>query len=466
MSFEVLRDIIKNSTKFGGVPLYTKLADFAPGIKDRNNYGNVKDIPLYKKLKFVVQNHYARKAGFHHDIRLGDKELHSFVSKHGLPKPGEKRLFIQQPLHTREYADFRGEIKSGYGAGKVTTNESGSAIVTKAEPKKINFTLLHRKFPEQFSLINTKGKNWLALNTSPTNAKKYIKNPEALNKLKMKSLTNPDLKELSKTHLISAKLSGASNLFRLNKNSVDVVSYRVSKTGRPIIHTLKMFGLDKQDLDIPDELVGTILRGELYGIRNGEAIPEQTLGGLLNSSTEKSLNTQKKEKIKLKAAIFDIVGFKGGPDNRRAKIQEILQHLPKDKFEEVPYLDRENVVKKIQDIAKGKNKLTSEGVVAWSRKNNEPFKLKNFIERDVYARGFSEGKGRLKNKGVGAVKYSLTPKSKVVGEVASGLTDATRKDIYNNPKDYLGRIANVRYSKQMRSGALFQPSFLTWHESK
>ena len=248
----ILKNIIKEAViknQDGGFNLYTKHANII-GLPDRKNFGNILDIPLRKALTFVVQKHDALKSGLHRDIRLGDKELHSWVSKHGLPDPGEKRLFIRQPIHSLDYANFQGTIPEGYGAGKVSTEELGKAVVTKLEPKKINFTLLHRKFPEQFSLIHTSDKHWLGLNTSLTDPHKFIGNPEAFEKIKMKTLKNPDLKELVKSHLISAKLSGASNLFRLNKDSIDVVSYRTSKTGRPIIHTLKFFGLDPDKLEI------------------------------------------------------------------------------------------------------------------------------------------------------------------------------------------------------------------------
>ena len=304
----------------------------AVGIPDRADFGDIKDIPLNTKLKFVVQNHMADRAGPHFDVRLGKDSLFSWASRKGLPLPGEKRLFIQQPLHSPDYADFQGKIDSGYGKGTVKTYESGSAVVTKAGPDKLNFTLLHRKFPEQFSLIRTKDKDWLALNTSPVDPHKYLNHPEAFQKLRMDVLKDPDLNKLVKTHLISAKLSGASNLFRLNSDSVDAVSYRVSKSGRPIIHTNKLLGLAAQNIKIPKALVGIILRGEIYGTQNGKAIDEQVLGGLLNSSIEKSLDKQKNENIDLKAAIFDIVGDHSDIRTKRKKIQNILSHLPKNKF--------------------------------------------------------------------------------------------------------------------------------------
>jgi hypothetical protein len=432
------------------------------GIPDRSAFGNVADLPLHKKLTYVVQKHYARRAGPHYDVRLGDTNLHSWATRKGIPSPGEKRLFIHQPIHSKDYAHFEGEIESGYGAGKVSTDDKGSAVITKALPDKINFTLLHKKFPEQFSLIKTNKKHWLALNTTPTDPYKFLGNREAFEKTKMKAVKDVDIK----SHLISAKLSGASNLFKLNKDSIDVVSYRISKSGRPIIHTHKFFGLKPRDINIPDEYVGTILRGEVYGLKGEKPISEQKLGGILNASTENSLARQEQDGINLKAAIFDIVGFSGKPNQRRAKIQNILKHLPSDKFLEPPYASSSKEAEKlIHDIRTGKYKLTSEGIVGWPMKGGPPIKSKNFEEADVYVRGFSEGEGRLKGKGIGAIKYSLTSKGKVVGEVASGLADETRSDIHKNPKDYVGRIINIQHRGQGRTGAYFQPSLIAFHDS-
>lgn len=466
--YDTLRSIIKEAVikkEDGSFNLYTKQAS-AVGIPDRTDYGDVTSIPLNKKLKFVVQKHYAKRSGPHFDVRLGDTELHSWATRKGLPKPGEKHLFIHQPIHSMDYGEFEGKILHGYGAGRVHTHESGSAIVTKATPDKISFTLLHRKFPEQFSLLKTEDKNWLAINTTPTSPEKFLPNSEAFQKLKMKAVKNPNLDKLVNTHLISAKLSGASNLFKLRRDGVDVVSYRVSKTGRPLIHTLKLMGLDKQKIKIPKDLVGTVLRGEVYGEQGGKAIGEQVLGGLLNSSIEKSLDKQKAENIDLKAAIFDIVGFKGKPMDRVAKIKDILHYLPSNKFVQPEYAEgREKALKLIHQIARGRHNLTNEGVVAWPLAGGEPIKVKNYEETDVYVRGFSEGEGKYKGRGIGAIKYSLTPKGKIVGEVASGLTDETREELYKNPKDYIGRVANIKYRAQTRTGAYFQPSFIAFHES-
>ena len=97
--------------------------------------------------RFVIQEHDAKRAGIHWDLRfedagdikeyqdmrtktrepcgvLGDKVLRSFAVpkagiNHRMPKVGERWLAIQTEDHPWEYQHFHGHIKSGYGEGSV-----------------------------------------------------------------------------------------------------------------------------------------------------------------------------------------------------------------------------------------------------------------------------------------------------------------------------------------------------------
>ena len=142
----------------------------AEGIPDRENYGDTSKIPLNTLLTYVDQLHEARRAGTHHDIRFGDRELFSWAGRRGLPAPGERAGLFQQPLHSPEYANFEGEIPEGYGAGRVTTHDKGNVTVTEAGPDKIKFTLTHKEPLEHYTMIRTEGKGnpWLTINQSQT----------------------------------------------------------------------------------------------------------------------------------------------------------------------------------------------------------------------------------------------------------------------------------------------------------
>lgn len=144
------------------------------GIPEEARYGDTAKIPLNQLLTYVDQLHEARRAGTHHDIRFGDRELFSWAGRYGLPATGERAALFQQPLHSSEYADFEGEIPEGRGAGRVTTHDRGNATVTEAGPDKIKFTLTHKEPPENYTMIRMQGKNkpWLVLNSATTHVEK------------------------------------------------------------------------------------------------------------------------------------------------------------------------------------------------------------------------------------------------------------------------------------------------------
>jgi len=111
----------------GDVPRKYAKAEFAPGIPGSRK---VRKLPTVKAPQsgwtLTVQEHKARKAGKHFDLRLvGPKSDHAHswaLPKGRLPTQKDKMLLaLQQPTHTRDYAlNFTGKISKGYGAGTVT----------------------------------------------------------------------------------------------------------------------------------------------------------------------------------------------------------------------------------------------------------------------------------------------------------------------------------------------------------
>lgn len=114
---------------------------------------------------FVIQEHHA--TNLHWDFRLEiDKVLKSWaLPKKPILKKGIKRLAVQVPDHDLDYADFEGEIKEGYGKGKVKIWDKGEIDLLYKGRDKIEFELFGKKLKGKYILLNAKvgGKkeNWL-----------------------------------------------------------------------------------------------------------------------------------------------------------------------------------------------------------------------------------------------------------------------------------------------------------------
>lgn len=464
-----------------------KRKEFAPGLPDPKRFGRVTTLPLNKPLSWVVQRHLAERAGPHFDIRFGPDRgnkptLFSWAARRFPSQPGEKAMLFRQPLHTGQYADFEGEIVSGYGKGTVKTHDRGRVIVTQVTPDKIKFVVIHKKHPETFVLVRrsgppagtatartkrTQGGNWLLINTTPTDVIKH-------KKVHYTKVPASDVEKLfDEKYLHSEKLDGAAALYTLLSDRIEVLSYRPTTKGRPIIHTYRIGGTT--NIKIPKHLVGTVLRGELYGVRKGteQAIPPQELGGILNSATLKALEKKRKQRVELRGAIFNILRYGkkkeiplSAPLEERLKmLKEVMQYLPKKKF----HLPRmagtpEEQRKMWQEISGGKWPRTHEGIVAWPRAGGKPTKVKLYDEHDVYVTSIFPGKKGLAGKGAGGFKYSLKPGGPEVGEVGTGFSAETRRHMFEHPEEYIGRIARIKAQEQFPSGAYRAPAFLGLHE--
>lgn len=422
-------------------------------------------------LDYVTQLHNAAKAGPHTDLRFGNKGLglYSWAVPKGMPEAGDRpRLGIAQSQHSHKYKDFQGTIPAGeYGAGTVETSEKGQALITRVEPNRIEFTLAHKKYPERYTMIRTGGRSWLVVNTTPVESEAL----EGFKKEHYKVLEPEEAEEVLRgSHAVSAKIDGAALVADIMKDRVEFLSYRRQKaSGRPIVHTERVGGLT--GLDIPEELVGTTLRGELYGERGGRAIPPQELSGLLNSSLARALKDKTDRRIKLKAAMFGILrsgkAIPGDPVKRLEAIRGIIAGLPvKGVFSTPPTeTDPAKAGKLYKDIIEGRNPLTSEGIVAEPLAGGVPIKIKPREEADVYVRDvFPADTVRTGDVRAGGFSYSLEPEGPIVGNVGTGFEHSTLKDMLANPEQYRGRIARIRSQGQFEGGAHRAPSFVSMHE--
>jgi hypothetical protein len=363
----------------------------------------------------------------------------------------------------------------------VKTHDKGQVIVTKVTPDKINFAVIHKKHPETFTLVRksgppaspktsreakTQGGTWLMINTTPTDVIEHKKVHYA--KVPAKDVA----KLFDEDYLHQEKIDGAAALYRVLADRIEVLSYRPTTTGRPIVHTYRVGGTT--NVDIPKHLVGSILRGELYGVRHstGRAIPPQELGGILNAATAKSLRKQKSQGVDLRSRIFNIlrygkkpVGLEEPLAGRLEKLKEIMQYLPSSKFS-LPELagtpEEQRALWK--RITTGKHPLTHEGIVAWPKAGGKPTKVKLYDEHDVFVREIFPGTGKLEGTGAGGFEYSLEPEGPVVGKVGTGFSEATRKQMWETPDEFKGRIARIKSQGQFPSGAFRAPGLIAFHE--
>lgn len=451
-----------------------KSAASATGIPDRAYYGHPDRIPAGTELDLVIKRHFARRAGLHFDVRVGDKRgLHSWVTRKGLPGPGGRVAMYHQPVHSWADRYFQGKIPSGYGAGTVKIHDEGKILVTKASPNFIHFTRTDKRYPERFVLFKPKTKpgrkdDWLLVNVTPTKPLPYAKVRYA--RVAAEDVEEK-LRQMKEGDTVEAKIDGSASLVALLKDKVETVSYRAAAgSGFPIVHTERMFG-GKAQLDVPKDLQGTVLKGEIFGTKNDKVIPPQELGGILNATVANSLQAQRDKKIKLKTLLYDIQQLGKKPIDlettpraeRRELLERVMKILPKDKFQLSEAVPPEKALDLWRRIGAGQHPLTEEGIVGWPA-TGKPFKAKFTDDIDVHITGIFPGSGKYEGVGAGGFEYALEPGGQPVGKTGTGFSDEMRRDMFAHPENYIGRVARIRSQQQLPSGAYRAPSFIAPHE--
>lgn len=162
------------------------------------------------KGKFVIQEHDAEKAGKHWDVRLEfpvtslkkslgkytiarpgtnepiEKEypdkpgtvLRSFVDrKRQLPTSKNKIFIVETEDHPIEYGNFQGEIKEGYGKGKVKIWDKGTYELLDAEgDRKYTINFNGKKVKGIYALIKYQnGYLWIKAKEKSASAIDYIR---------------------------------------------------------------------------------------------------------------------------------------------------------------------------------------------------------------------------------------------------------------------------------------------------
>ena len=485
----------------------TKQADFAPGIPDPAEYGDLAKLSPGQLMDLVIQLHRAQRAGEHYDVRFGLPELglFSWATKKGpLPEPGQALALFQQPIHDYSYRTFEGVIPEGYGAGEVRKHLQGKLLLRSVKPWKVELVTAHSRHPERFVLLRPKPwliRHWLLRNITPTD----LPLPQKRHYLRRSwEEVEPTLEEiLSQGGTVEPKIDGASAILYFGPKWLEIASFRRSRTtGRPILYTDRI--LPGKKIRVPKHLRGTIALGELFAEDpEGRAVEPQIISALLNSSLARTLEEQRKRKLRWRLALFDIL--KHGkrkldwdiPRKERIELlRKLLEEVPELKehlgADLVPSATSPEAVRRMLEVMKnvrtgrqgekneGKSRdtkkneriadaleqivrnLTREGLVVHPPKG-KPIKVPLTEEYDVYIRKFFPGTGKHSGR-VGGFYYSLTPDGPIVGKVGTGFSDELRSIMQENPEAFLGRVARVHAKGQYPSGALRAPALVALHE--
>ena len=450
--------------------------EFATGIPSKETSHELPHLGRKATWHYAVHDHQADRRGRHFDLRLGDPETgraHSWALPPSLPAPGQSTFAIQQPTHTVEYMDFEGTIPEGYGAGKVSLHARDRAEVTSSRPGHISFNLYKSTGPEEYTLHRLDGKQWKLLNRT-THRAKQPNLPDSKPKYKEIDVDQLDPHD---GRVWSAKIDGAHNLFAFPAagEQVRVVSYRpAKKSGTGIIEHTHKVPVIRDGLKTPEGLGGTICRGEMYALspKTGKAIPAAQLAGLLNTNVWESREKQKQHG-ELIPALFDVVRYRGrdmadAPYAEKLKVlREVTEKLPHAFHLPRMATTPEDKKKLLADMKAGKIPETSEGIVAWDPHSGAaPTKAKFAKEHDVYIRDFFPGEGKYQGKGVGGFMFSHEPDGPIAGKVGTGLSDAQRHHMHQEPEKYMGMVARVKAHERFVSGALRNPSLQGWHLDK
>jgi ATP-dependent DNA ligase len=268
-------------------------------------------------------------------------------------------------------------------------------------------------------------------------------------------------KELnSSNYMAEEKIDGAYSAMRIGEHGSSMTGRRESVNGGSIPYTYKMPHLA---IIKSKKYAGSVVIGETFHSKGASF-----LAGILNSLPGNAYRTQTEHGL-MKFYPFDIKTLK-----IHGKTVKLDSYADKRKVldELISTFDNQHI-KKVRRTINNKpafySKIISnggEGIVLKNVKDNqEPwYKIVATDIADLKITGYTEGTGRLKDKGIGAlVLQDQSGKYKV--NVGTGLSDELRFHIYQNPKEYIGKIAKVEYRKQTKQ-SLVAPRFQGFHISK
>ena len=110
--------------------------------------------------RFAIHLHDAKKAGKHYDIRFQmptGSNWDSFATKKEIPlKLKDKKILVYRTrVHSEKEALFTGEIKDGYGAGKLSLWDDGKCIIEKYNKRHMIVYFKGRKISGRYHFLSS-----------------------------------------------------------------------------------------------------------------------------------------------------------------------------------------------------------------------------------------------------------------------------------------------------------------------
>lgn len=114
--------------------------------------------------RYVVQEHEAKRAKKHHDLRLmKGGVMKSWAVPKGIPlAPNDKRLAVQTADHSKHWMTFEGKIPKGqYGYGTVKIWDKGNYKAQTWKRDRIKVNMNGKKMKGEYVLYRLKGDKWI-----------------------------------------------------------------------------------------------------------------------------------------------------------------------------------------------------------------------------------------------------------------------------------------------------------------
>lgn len=395
----------------------------------------------YMPVRITIQEHLADRRGLHWDLRIvTPRTALSFVIPR--PKlegePGDRNTWIRMPDHRKAYADWSGTIPHGqYGGGTVKVVKNYNGVLNTRDGKLDLFFDTGGQY-QKISITPGKDKKmYYAIHRSLPKEHHWQDRPQ------YKAIDT-----ISDNLMASEKLDGALVYAVLGANGITFTSRRKSTSGELIQKENHVPWL--RDTKVPKQYQGLILAGELVHPKGFSFLTP-----ILNSSPHNAVKLQH---------LFGRVQFR--PHNvlnrsmtYKEKV-ELLQGMAKNlnnKLISTPKYS--NNPDELWNEVKRKG---GEGIVLFDPESADPTMYKKKLWQTYTGEVVSidPGTGKYSNALGSMLVMDKNGNTVRIGG-GQGLTDEMRREIFENPRKYLGK--KIRVVAQGTTGrSLRQPRFHGW----